>query len=118
MSVSSFPLSPVLLLRLITHYPIITFSHTPHHSTNRHSFPLYRKIYEAFDGETIAAMDPESFAEYLGSQSLLDMMASANADAGAGAGKEGEGDREVDREGAGDGRTRRERGRGESRALI
>lgn len=103
-TVSSFPLSPFLLISSITPYYIITFTVTPHHSTNRFSSTLYRKIFEAFDGETIAAMDPESFAEYLGSQSLLDMMASAGAGAdagggagggaGAGAGEEGVGDRE------------------------
>lgn len=101
---ASFPLSAFLLIPSITSYSISISSLTPRHSTNRFSFILYRKIFEAFDGETIAAMDPESFAEYLGSQSLIDMMASAGAGAGTGTGASAsagaaagkEGDRDTD----------------------
>ena len=65
----------------------------------RYLLPSLRKIFEAFDGETIAAMDPESFAEYLASQSLLDMM--ANADTVGDENGDGKGDWEGcrDREG-------------------
>lgn len=58
-------------------------------------------------------MDPESFAEYLGSQSLLDMMANANAhtvrDGDGDMGKDGGEDGGVDRDGSRD--KERERGR-------
>jgi hypothetical protein len=83
-NISSFSFSSFFVIPSITPYSISIFSLTPRHSTNCLSFISYRKIFEAFDGETIAAMDPESFAEYLGSQSLLDMMAGAGAGAGGG----------------------------------
>lgn len=54
-------------------------------------------------------MDPESFAEYLGSQSLLDMMANANAhtvrdgDMGKDGGVDWDGSRDKERERGRDG---------------
>jgi hypothetical protein len=120
--ISSFPLSSFFVIPSITPYSISISSLTPRHSTNRFSFISYRKLFEAFDGETIAAMDPESFAEYLGSQSLVDMMASAGASAGAdadaGAGVEGVGDRDGDREGAEEGCRDTDMGRGWNKDTV
>lgn len=38
------------------------------------------QIFEAFDGDTITAMDPETFADYIGSQCMMDMLEKKDED--------------------------------------